>query len=167
MNEIDNLRLNIRNGKFHSNLGSGYKTLIGVCLKWRPLLFREGRTHFGNMKSFNQASSEFSSKTDLKVDESALAKLGLAFLGTNRNVGHLSWQTSAKVGRSGTIAGADCVSSFWAEDMGGGTLHCLECEATLEFATNCEQCGQMNRSCSNNHVCGTPPGNKPWACRDM
>ena len=89
------------------------------------------------MKSFNQASSEFSSKTDLKVDESALAKLGLALLGTNRNVG-LSWQTSAKVGRSGTNAGADCVSSFWAEDMGGGTLHCLECEATLEFATNCE-----------------------------
>ena len=67
-----------------------HKTLIGVCLKWRPLLFREGRTHFGNMKSFNQASSEFSSKTDRRVDESALAKLGLAFLGTNRNVGHLS-----------------------------------------------------------------------------
>ena len=41
------------------------------------------------MSSFNQASSEFSFKTDLKVDESALAKLGLAFLGTKRNVGHL------------------------------------------------------------------------------
>ena len=27
-----------------------HKTLIGVCLKWRPLLFREGRTHFGCYK---------------------------------------------------------------------------------------------------------------------
>ena len=42
------------------------------------------------MKSFNQASSEFSFKTDLKVDESALAQLSLAILGINRNVGHLS-----------------------------------------------------------------------------
>ena len=38
-----------------------HKTLIEVCFKWRPLLFKEGRTHFGNMKSFSQASSEFSS----------------------------------------------------------------------------------------------------------
>ena len=45
------------------------------------------------------ASSEFLAKTDLKVDKSAQAKLGLAFLGTNRNVGHLSWQTSAKSGQ--------------------------------------------------------------------
>eukprot|EP00731_Ephydatia_muelleri_P025596 Em0017g679a len=37
------------------------------------------------MKSFSQASSEFSSKTDLKEAESALVKKGLAFLGTNSN----------------------------------------------------------------------------------
>ena len=78
-----------------------HKTLIAVCFKWRPLLFKEGRTHYGNMKSFSQASSEFSSKTDLKEDDSALVKKGLAFLVTNRNVGHLilSWQTFAKEGR--------------------------------------------------------------------
>ena len=59
---------------------------IFVGFRCLPLHFKEGSTHLGNIRRFSQASSEFS---DLSIVDSALAKAGLAFLGTNRRVGHL------------------------------------------------------------------------------
>ena len=61
-----------------------------VGTSWRPLRLREGRTHLGSMKSFNQACSEFSSSTCLIVAERTRANEGLDFFGTNRNVGRVS-----------------------------------------------------------------------------
>ena len=64
-----------------------HKTSIDVCLRRLPLLFEEGKTHFGNMNNLSQASSEFSIRTDLKADDRTRAKAGRAFTGTNLNTG--------------------------------------------------------------------------------
>ena len=72
---------------------------IAICGLWLPLCFKEGRTHFGSMKSFNHASSVFFSRTSLRADETAFAKAGLALAGMYRRVGWFSWHTSSKVGR--------------------------------------------------------------------
>ena len=45
-----------------------------------PLCLKDGRTHFGTMKSFSHASSVFFC-TSLKDDERALANAGLALAG--------------------------------------------------------------------------------------
>ena len=64
---------------------------------------------------------------------------------------HLSWRTSSNEGRAGpTVASiAGDVATFWASaGKGNEELHCQECDAFLEFATNSEQRRQTNRSCS-------------------
>ena len=67
-----------------------HMTSIEVCLIRLTLLFEEGKTHFGNINSLSQASSEFSMKTDLKADDSTRAKTWRALAGTNCNTGRWS-----------------------------------------------------------------------------
>lgn len=60
---------------------------IGVCGLTTLLCFKEGRTHFGSMNSFNQASSELWRRTSFRADERAWANAGRALVGTKRRVG--------------------------------------------------------------------------------
>ena len=64
-----------------------HRISTGRGLSWRPLRLRDGRTHFGSIKSLTHASSVFSRMTHLKADDKAHAKAGLDFDGTKRRVG--------------------------------------------------------------------------------
>ena len=64
-----------------------HRISTGRGLSWRPLRLRDGRTHFGSIKSLSHTSSVFSRMTHLKVDDKARAKAGLEFDGTKRKVG--------------------------------------------------------------------------------
>ena len=76
-----------------------HKTSMEVGLRFLPLRFADGRTHFGNINNFSQASSELSLRTDLREADRTPAKAGLALEGIKRKVGRCSSQTSSKDGR--------------------------------------------------------------------
>ena len=59
----------------------------GRGLPWRPIRLRDGRTHFGSIKSLSHASSVFCRMTHLKADDKARAKAGLDFDGMKCKVG--------------------------------------------------------------------------------
>lgn len=64
-----------------------------------PFFLSEGSVHLGSMNSLSQASSVFSQRMHLRVEDKALAKAGLTLDGMYLRVGWLSWQTSSNEGR--------------------------------------------------------------------
>ena len=87
--------------RFYSSLSdqSLHRASMDVGLRFLPLRLEDGRTHFGNINSLSQASSELSLRTDLREADRTHSKAGLALEGKKRNVGRCYLLTSLKDGR--------------------------------------------------------------------